>query len=307
MPNLLKDKVAIVTGAGRGIGRAHAMALAAQGARVVVNDPGVARDGTQADKSVADLAVAEIQKASGTAVANYDTVATSEGAANIIKCALDKFGRLDILVNNAGILRERMIFNMSDEEWDAVIKTHLYGTFYCTREACRIMRQQKSGRIINTSSASGLGNVGQANYSAAKEGIVGFTRTVALEMASSGVTCNAIRPHAATRMTLDEKMKAAWVKSLGEEGARKKEKRYYEEMSPEGTSPLVVFLASDAADNVNGYVFDTMYGRVGIYREPGIQHSVIKAGNWTPEELVELLPKSITKDMTRERPRISVF
>jgi len=307
MPDLLKDKVGIVTGAGRGIGRAHARAIAAQGAKVVVNDPGVARDGTQTDKSVADLVVAEIQKAGDTAVANYDTVATSEGATNIIKFAIEKFGRLDILVNNAGILRDRMIFNMSDEEWDAVIKTHLYGTFYCTREACKIMRQQKLGKIINTSSASGLGNVGQANYSAAKEGIVGFTRTVAREMASSGVTCNAIRPHAATRMTLDEKMKAAWVKSLGEEGARKKEKRYLEEMSPNGTSPLVVFLASDAADNVNGYVFDTMYGRVAIYREPGIQHSVIKAGNWTPEELVEVLPKTITKDMVRERPPISVF
>lgn len=307
MLNLLKDKVAIVTGAGRGIGRAHAMALAAQGAKVVVNDPGVARDGTEGDRSVADRVVAEIEKAGGTAVANYDTVATSEGATHIVKCAIDKFGRLDILVNNAGILRDRMIFNMSDEEWDAVIKTHLYGTFYCTREACKIMRQQKSGTIINTSSASGLGNVGQANYSAAKEGIVGFTRTVALEMASSGVTCNAIRPHAATRMTLDEKMKAAWVKSLGAEEAKKKEKRYYEEMSAEGTPPLVVFLSSDFGHNVNGYVFDTMYGRVAIYREPGIQHSVIKAGNWTPEELVELLPKTITKGMVRERPPISVF
>jgi NAD(P)-dependent dehydrogenase (short-subunit alcohol dehydrogenase family) len=307
MPNLLKDKVAVVTGAGRGIGRAHAMALAAQGARLVVNDPGVARDGTQGDRSVADGVVAEIEKAGGTAVASYDTVATSEGATRIIQCGIEKFARLDILVNNAGILRDRMIFNMTDEEWDAVIKTHLYGTFYCTREACKIMRQQKSGRIINTSSASGLGNVGQANYSAAKEGIVGFTRTVALEMGSSGVTCNAIRPHAVTRMTLDEKVKASWVKSLGAEEARKKEKRYYEEMSAEGTPPLVVFLCSDAGHNVNGYVFDTMYGRVAIYREPGIQHSVIKAGNWTPEELVELLPKTITKDMVRERPRISVF
>lgn len=307
MPNLLKDKVAVVTGAGRGLGRAHAMALATQGAKVVVNDPGVARDGTEAEKLVADKVVDEIKKAGGTAVSNYDTVATSEGAAKIIKCAIDMFGGLHIIVNNAGILRDRMIFNMSDDEWDAVIKTHLYGTFYCTRDACKIMRQQKWGRIINTSSGAGLGVAGQVNYSAAKEGIVGLTRTVAREMGKHGVTCNAIRPHAATRMILDENVKAAWVKSLGAEEAEKREIRYHEEMPPEGTSPLVVFLASDAADNVNGYVFDTMSGRVAMYREPGIQHTLIKAGNWTPEELVALLPKTITKGMVRERPPLELF
>ncbi|MFQ5925792.1 MAG: SDR family NAD(P)-dependent oxidoreductase, partial [Dehalococcoidia bacterium] len=209
MGDRLKGKVAVVTGAGRGIGRAEALLLAEEGAKVVVNDLGGAPDGSGEATSPADEVVKEIKDRRGEAVANYDSVATPEGGENIIKTAIDTFGRLDILINNAGILRDRMVFNMSPEEWDAVIKVHLYGHFNCTRPACVIFRQQRSGRIINTSSEAGLGNMGQANYSAAKEGIVGFTRTVARDMGRYGVTCNAIRPIAATRLTVTPELQAA--------------------------------------------------------------------------------------------------
>ena len=305
MPGLLKDKVAIITGAGGGIGRAHTMAIVAQGAKVVVNDLGTARDGTGADKSVADMVVGEIKKAGGQAVANRDSVATSEGAANIIKTAIDSFGRLDIVVNNAGVLRDRMVWNLTDDDWDMVLKTHLYGTFYMCREACKIFRQQRSGRIINTSSQIGLGGIGQTNYGAAKEGIVGLTRCVARDMGRFGVTCNAIRPLAATRMTISDDMKVAYAKRMGsDEGWEEYKKQRQIESPPEGNSPLVVFLASDAADNVNGCVFEVRKGFVGIYREPYIERSVIKVENWTPEELVELLPKSVTRDRVRELPPV---
>ena len=159
MAKRLGGKVAVVTGAGRGIGRAEALALAAEGAKVVVNDLGGAGNGTGASTSPADEVVEEIRKLSGEAVANYDSVATPEGGENIIKTAIDNFGRIDILVNNAGILRDRMIFNMSPEEWDLVIKVHLYGHFHCTKPACVYFRQQRGGRIINTSSTAGLGNM----------------------------------------------------------------------------------------------------------------------------------------------------
>ena len=199
MGELLKDKVAVVTGAGQGLGRAEAIELAAQGAKVVVNDLGTATDGRGSSKGPAENVVAEINKADGEAVANYNSVATIEGAESIIQTAVDSFGRIDVLVNNAGFNRDRMIYNISDEEWDSVMKTNLYGTFYTTRAACKVMRQQKYGRIINTSSHAGLGAMGQANYSAAKEGIVGLTRTVAYDMGRYGVTCNVIRPVSGTR------------------------------------------------------------------------------------------------------------
>ena len=214
MGNRLKDRVAVVTGAGRGIGRAEALALAAEGAKLVVNDLGVATDGSGSSQTPAEEVCQEIRKMGGEAYPNYDSVATQEGGENIIKTAIDKFGKIDILVNNAGILRDRMLFNMSEEEWDIIMKVHLYGTFHCTRPASVYMRQQRWGRIINTSSISGLGNVGQANYSAAKEGIVGFTRTAALDLGKYGITVNAIRPNAATRMTLTDDVKNSMRKRL---------------------------------------------------------------------------------------------
>jgi len=305
MGKRLADKVAVVTGSGRGIGRAEALALAAEGAKVVVNDLGSASDGSGASHSPADEVVAEIKKLGSDAVANYDSVATPEGGENIIKTAIDKFGRLDILVNNAGILRDRMVFNMSEEEWELVMKVHLYGTFHCTKPACVIFRQQKSGRIINTSSIAGLGNMGQANYSAAKEGIVGFTRTVARDMGKYGVTCNAIRPNAGTRMTLSPELKAAWEKqkatgaATGIDGSIVE---MLEKATPDMIAPLVVYLATDEAANVNGYTFFVGGGVIGIYSEPQVTTQIEKPGVWTLDELLDIMPKKITAGLVNPAP-----
>jgi len=288
MGERLKGKVAVVTGAGRGIGRGIAILMAEEGANVVVNDLGGAADGTGGSSSPADGVVAEIKAKGGSAAANGDSVATAEGGENIIKTAVDNFGRLDILVNNAGILRDRMVFNMTPEEWDAVIKVHLYGHFNCTKPACVLMRQQKSGRIINFSSSSGLGNMGQANYSAAKEGIVGFTRTVARDMGRYGVTCNAIRPGAATRMTVTPELQAAWKKREAEGGAPVPE---ITDWSPDDIAPFVLWLATDAAAGVNGYDFGVRAGHIALYSQPVQTVSIAKAGGeerWTFEELDEL-------------------
>ena len=198
---MLRDKVAVVTGAARGIGREIALLMAQHGAFVVVNDYGGGADGSGAARTPADDVVKEIKAVGGQAVANYDSVSTMAGGQSIIQTALDHFGRVDIVVNNAGILRDRMIFNMTEEEWDAVINTHLKGCFTVTRAAAPHMRERKWGRLINMTSTSGLvGNVGQANYAAAKLGIVGFTRVVALDMARYNVTANCISPFAWTRM-----------------------------------------------------------------------------------------------------------
>ncbi|MFC1862035.1 SDR family NAD(P)-dependent oxidoreductase [Chloroflexota bacterium] len=302
MGNLLKGKVAIVTGSGRGIGRAHAVAMVAQGAKVVVNDPGFARDGTSFDKSPADQVVAELKGKGGEAVANYDSVATSEGAVNIIKTAIDNFGRLDILVNNAGVRRHNWSWEMTDEEWDTVIKGHLYGTFYCAREAIKIFRQQQSGRIINTSSSAGFGGAEMSSYSAAKEGIVGLTRTLARELGSYGITANCIRPAAGTR----EIEAPGWVERVARRvGREEAEKMLAAQLkrTPEGCTAIVVFLASDVADNVNGCIFWVRLGEVSIYRDPPyLEQRLWKKGNWTPEELVELLPKTLTRGKVRELP-----
>jgi NAD(P)-dependent dehydrogenase (short-subunit alcohol dehydrogenase family) len=302
MPELLEGKVAVVTGAGRGLGRAHALALASQGARVIVNDVGGATDGTGASKTPADEVVEEIGKAGGQAVSNYDSVAISEGADRIVQAAIDTFGGLDILVNNAGILRDRMVFNMSDEEWDLVMKVHLYGTFHCTRAASRIMRGQRYGRIINTSSISGLGNMGQANYSAAKEGIVGFTRTVARDLGRYGVTCNAIRPGAATRMTLTDELYEARKRSWGEKEADEW-RRLTESRTPEDVAPLIVFLATEQAGNINGCVFEVRGNFIGMYADPPRLGVTLrkKEGRWLPEELVEMMPQALAAGL-RELP-----
>jgi len=299
MGERLKGKVAVVTGAGRGLGRCHALALASEGAKVVVNDLGGAADGSGADRGPADEVVAEIKKMGGQALANYDTVVAMQGAERIIKTAIDSFGRLDILVNNAGILRDRMVFNMTEEEWDIVIAVHLKGHFACTKFACTVMRQQRSGRIINTSSVAGLGNMGQANYSAAKEGIVGFTRTVARDMGRYGVTCNAIRPTAATRLTLTPELKAAWEKrtaaGLPGAGARAEPAAalLMQMPPPEAVSPFVVFLCTDEAANINGRTFDVADGRISLYSEPENFRSISKEGIWTVDELCDLIPNTL--------------
>jgi len=309
MGNRLKGKVAIVTGSGRGIGRAEAMALAAEGAKVIVNDLGAASDGSGTSASPAEEVCQEIKKLGGEAVPNFDSVATWAGGENIVKTAIDKFGRIDILVNNAGILRDKMVFNMSEEEWDIIIKIHLYGHFYCTRAATPYMRQQRWGRIINTSSIAGLGNMGQANYSAAKEGIVGFPRTVARDMGKYGVTCNALRPNAATRMTVTDELMPAWKKLFVDAGGT--DENVFKEMidkmvlssKPEHIAPVVVWLATEEAANVNGATFYISSNDIGIYAEPAVTQKITKAeGFWTVDELVTVTPKELTNNWVNPMP-----
>ena len=294
---MLDGKVVVITGSGRGLGRAEALLFASEGAKIVINDLGGGADGSGGASAPADETVADIKKMGGQAVANYDSVATWKGGEGIINTAIQAFGRIDVLVNNAGILRDRMVFNMSEDEWDIIQKVHLYGHFYCTRAATPHMRQQRYGRIINTSSQAGLGNMGQANYSAAKEGIVGFTRTVAMDMAKYGVTCNCIRPIAATRLTLTPELQAAMEKKSKEAGGGlgldigAELKR----MAPEHIAPLVVYLATDAAANINGRTFFVGGGEVGLYSEPTILSSIFKDGVWSVKELSEIMPKSVTK------------
>lgn len=294
MAERLEDKVAVVTGAGRGIGRAEALALAAEGAKVVVNDLGVDIEGTGSSTSPADEVVAEIRGLGGEAVANYDSVATSEGAEQIIRDAIDNFGRVDILVNNAGILKTRMVFNMTDEDWDEVVKVHLYGHFYCSREACKWFRRQKNGRIINTSSSAGLGVPGAVHYSAAKEGIVGFTRSVAREMAAYNVTCNAIRPFAITRLAevIEPKQKEK-QETVNHKMKFLTEISSIEGSLPEEIAPLVVYLSSDEAANISGRVFLARKGEISLYSEPEPIRTVYKNGIWTVDELAAIFPVTL--------------
>jgi NAD(P)-dependent dehydrogenase (short-subunit alcohol dehydrogenase family) len=255
MPRL-DGKVAIVTGAGRGIGRAHALALAAAGAKVVVNDLGAALSGEGKDETPAQQVVAEIEAAGGEAAANAENVADFAGAERMIGQAIERFGRLDILVCNAGILRDRMLVNMTEEEWDAVIEVHLKGHFAPTRHAAAYWRERSKageevrGRVINTSSPSGLfGNVGQSNYGAAKAGIAGLTLIAAQELQRYGVTVNCIAPNARTRMTEE-----TFDVSAPGEG--------FDPLDPGNMSPVVVALAADDAQGITGQVFHVWGGAV---------------------------------------------
>jgi 3-oxoacyl-[acyl-carrier protein] reductase len=302
MAKRLEGKVAVVTGAGRGIGKGIAVLMAKEGAKVVVNDLGGGPDGKGGNSSCADEVVDEIRAAGGDAAVNYDTVATALGGEAIVNCAVENFGRLDIMVTNAGILRDRMVFNMTDEEWDDVLKVHLYGTFYCAKPACRLFRAQKGGRIITFSSESGLGSLGQSNYSAAKEGIIGFTRTVARDMGKYGVTCNSIRPRAGTRLTLTDELRAAMEKkqtagidSVGSALA-------LSELLPEDIAPFVVFLSLDEAANINGYDFMVGGGMIGVFSQPEITKLNYKAGRWTTDELVRIIPETLAQDLKNPVP-----
>ncbi|MSQ09894.1 MAG: SDR family NAD(P)-dependent oxidoreductase [Dehalococcoidia bacterium] len=310
MANRLAGKSAVVTGAGGGIGRGIALLLATEGAHVVVNDPGANLDGSGHDNGPADQVVSEIKAAGGTAVSNYDSVATSAGGENIIKTALDSFSRIDILVNVAGILRDRMIFNMSEEEWDAVIAVHLKGHYTTTKPASVMMRQQRYGRIINFSSSSGLvGNAGQANYGAAKAGIAGFTRVVARDLGRYGVTCNAISPTASSRMTESVPDQARALRARagiaagttaplsGTAGDAPVAPR-----EPEYIAPMVAWLASDAAWNVNGKVFLVTGGSISLAAEEVPLRTLDKAGMWTVDELEALVPSYLMKDLPNPAP-----
>ncbi|MFA5374678.1 MAG: SDR family NAD(P)-dependent oxidoreductase [Dehalococcoidia bacterium] len=309
MGDRLKGKVAIVTGAGRGIGRCHALALAAEGAAIVVNDLGVASDGSGTDSSPAQQVANEIIKAGGEAIASYGNVTKLEDCQKTVQEAVDKWNRVDILINNAGVLRDRMVFNMSAEEWDIVIKTHLYGHFNCIRAAASEMRRQHGGFIVNTSSESGLGQMGQANYSSAKEGIVGLTRTVARDLGRYGIICNAIRPRAGTRMTMNESVQAAWSKSGGSGlGAATGETLEEYLPPPEYVSPFVVFLCTDVAAkaNINGRTFLVVGGKVSLYSEPELTKTITKDwqknGPWTLDELIARVPKELAQGLVNPSP-----
>lgn len=284
MGDMLKGRVAVITGAGNGLGRADAISFAAQGARVVVNDLGTSHDGYGASHSAADLVVEQIRKAGGVATANYASVATENGAQSVIQQAIDEFGRIDILVNNAGIIRHQDIDEILTEDWDLTIKTHLYGMMYCTRAATAYMKKQCYGRILCTSSHIGLGFPGQASYSTAKEGIVGFARTVAREMAKFGVTCNILRPIAAWRGTAPE------IRSP-----------LIEANQPEDVAALATYLVSEAADHINGCIFEVFHGHVGIFVEPApLEKELTKEGSWTAEELMKAVPETLTAGRSRE-------
>jgi len=306
MGDKLKDKVAVVTGAGRGIGRGIALLMAEEGAKVVVNDLGGAADGSGASTSPADEVVTEIKKAGGEAIANYDSVAILEGGENIIKTAIDNFGKLDILVNNAGILRDRMIFNLGPEEWDIVMKVHLYGHYNCTKPASVLMRQQRSGRIINMSSTSGLiGNSGQANYGAAKAGIAGFTRVCARDLGRYGVTVNCIAPGAATRLTMtDEVMRARQLRSeRGISSAAGQQQPSATPMrDPDDIAPIVVYLCTDFAANINGCTFGSSGGLISLHTDPIPMKSIFKNGRWTLDELVQIMPTTLAAGLVNPSP-----
>lgn len=267
-------KIVVVTGAGAGIGRAHALAFAKEGAKVVVNDLGVDRAGSGKGSEAADRVVQEIRESGGDAVANYESIATREGADALLWTALSKYGRVDVLVNNAGVLRDRSFLNMSEADWDLVQSVHLKGTFVCCQAFGRQMKLQgKGGRIINTTSVSGLmGNFGQGNYAAAKAGIYGLTRTLAIEFAKFGVTVNAVAPIALTRMTEDlPRYKGASADLIG----------------PQFISPAVLFLASEGAQEITGQIVGVEGPRVFLYRmvkTPGLEKDPRK-GLWTVGEL----------------------
>jgi len=298
MGEILKGKNAVVTGAGRGIGRAIALALAEEGANIVVNDVGGAVDGMGQSTTPADEVVAEIRQRGGKAIANYDTVAEYEAAGRIIKSCVDNFGRIDILVNVAGILRDRMCFNMTPEEWDGVIKVHLYGTFYCSRHACNYMREQKWGRIISVTSDAYRGTIGHVNYGAAKGGIVSLMRSMALELARYGITCNCIAPIAATRMTLSDEVKEGFKKRM-EAGLISKEayERLIDQPPPQFVPPIVVYLASDDGADISGVVLGCGGGKISIHSVPqeisAIYKDYKKEGPWTVEEIRRLIPRTI--------------
>ena len=293
---LCQDRVVIITGAGRGIGRVHALAFAAEGAQVVVNDVGVALDGSATADGPAATVVAEIEARGGKAVANTDDVADFAGAKRLVDTAIQHFGRLDVLVNNAGFVRDRMLVNLGEDEWDAVIRVHLKGHFAPLRHAADYWRTEakasraRQARVINTSSGAGLlGSVGQANYSAAKAGIAGLTVVAAAELARYGVTVNAIAPAARTRMT--EEVFAADMA---------RPDNSFDAMAPENVSPLVVWLGSVDSADVTGRVFEVEGGRVSVAQSWRHGQVIDKGARWAPAELGPVVERLLADAPTPE-------
>ncbi|WP_367323896.1 SDR family oxidoreductase [Streptomyces sp. HUAS ZL42] len=287
MTAICDGRVVVVTGAGRGLGRAHALAFAAEGAKIVVNDLGVGLDGTPGPGSPADAVADEIRAAGGEAVAHGGDIATTEGAASLVRAAVETYGRLDTLVNNAGFLRDRMLVNLDEDDWDAVLRVHLKGHFLPLKHAAAYWRAQaKAGRmpearVVNTSSGAGLlGSVGQGNYSAAKAGIVGLTLVASAELARYGVQVNAIAPAARTRMTERTFAETMTAPATG-----------FDTLAPENVSPLVVWLGSAASAGVTGRVFEAEGGRITVMEgwRPG--PSAEKGERWEAGEVGEAIRK----------------
>ena len=295
MGERLQSKNAVVTGGAGGIGTHICLALAAEGANVVVNDVGAARDGTDSSTEPVENVVNKVKKSGGIAVANYDSVVDFAGAERLIQSCVDTFGRIDILVNAHGNLRDKMIWNMSEDDWDSVIDVHLKGTFNTCRHACVRMRGQRYGRIISVTSDAWRGTVGHVNYGAAKGGVVSLTRSIAMEMGRYGVTANCFAPIAATRMTFDDEVKTGMKKRL-ESGLITKEQyeRFMSMPGPEHIPPIVVYLATEEAGNINGQVFHIEKGRVGIYSEPTEVRMTFNGGEiWDVGDLITLVPISL--------------
>jgi NAD(P)-dependent dehydrogenase (short-subunit alcohol dehydrogenase family) len=271
---LLDGKVAVITGAGNGIGRATALLFAREGAKVVVTDLGGARDGAGGAHAAADAVVAEIRAAGGQALASYDSVSTPDGARAVIAAAVAGFGRIDVLLNNAGILRDKTLLKMDLAMWNAVLDVHLTGSFLCLQAAAEKMKEQGGGVIVNTTSVSGmLGNFGQANYSAAKAGIYGLTRTASIELQRYKIRVNAIAPVAKTRMTEDLPMF----------------EKIEDSMSPEHVAPAHLFLASELSTELTGSVLSVAGGRLSVYKvvESAGRYKETDGGIWTAQEIAD--------------------
>jgi NAD(P)-dependent dehydrogenase (short-subunit alcohol dehydrogenase family) len=284
---ILDGRVAIVTGSGRGIGREFALCMAREGASVVINDVGVSLDGQGTEDDPAAQTCKDIEALGARAVPSYESVSDFEGAGRIVETAIREFGRIDILVNNAGIVRDRSLLKMSEEDFDAVVAVHMKGTFNLCKHAAVVFRQQRSGRFINTGSESGLGSPGQPNYAAAKEGIVGLTRSLAVAMSRYNCTANAVRPRAATRMTLSPEMEAAARarRERGEAGEGT-DAMNLAALDPGVVGSLVAFLASDEAAEINGRDFLVAGNEIGVFTIPFVEARVFSSGPvWTTDEV----------------------